>query len=174
MNGNHRTLTMIAAVMLVSLAALNLYSALLPINPGSSELTQPADQVEEGVEASTALEDEMIEDIGGLTSNTGIAVIAISLIMFVIAVGLFTGRNWQLGAMMALGADITFKLLNIIAQLVIGEPITDYLLAIVVILIECVAIGLLFRDWRRNQVNAPLSSAKTAVRPTNTETYHNG
>jgi uncharacterized membrane protein len=174
MNRNHRTFTIIAAFMLVSLAALNLYSALLPINPGSSELTQPAEQVEDGVEANTVLEDEMIEDVGGLTSNTGIAVIVISLIMFVIAVGLFTGRNWQLGGMMALGADISFKLLNIIAQLVIGDPITDFWLPILVILVECIAIGLLFRDWRRNQANAPLSDAKSAMRPTQTETYRNG
>jgi uncharacterized membrane protein len=164
----HRTMTMIAAVLLVVLAALNLISALTAVNPGSSELTQPAEQVDEGVANDAALEDELVEDIGGLTSNTGIAVIVISLLMIVIAVGLFTGRGWQLGGMLALGADISFKLLNIIAQLAIGDPITDYWLPIAFILVEAVAIGLLFRDWNRNRAYAPVTQVRTAARTTTT------
>lgn len=169
MTNPHRSTTMIAAFIMVLLVGLNLASALLPINPGSGELTQPVEQIDEGVPAANELEEDLIEGVGGLTTNTGIAVITVSLIMFMIAIGLFTGRGWQMGAMLALGADISFKLVNIIAQLAIGEGLGDVWLSVVVIVVEAAAIGLLFRDWSRNRDYAPQTEAKSAVRTTQEE-----
>jgi hypothetical protein len=137
-------LTKIAAVIMIFLAMLNFAASFAIFAPGGP---QPVLPPEAEAELSPA-QGSLIQDVGGTTSPTGIAVFVISLIFVLVAVGLLSGRGWRLGAMMALGADITFKIINIVVQLLVGNPTFGTLPAIAIVIVEIILIGMLWSDRR--------------------------
>ncbi len=131
------------AIVMILIALLNLAAQFAVYVPGDETAVTPYDETRN--EAVEPARDALIEDVGGLTSTTGLAVTVISMIFFVVAGGLLLGKPWGLPAQLALGTDITFKALNIISQLTIGDTLLDVLPAIFLIVIESALIYVLFR-----------------------------
>jgi hypothetical protein len=133
---------LVGAVMII-LALVNFAAQFAVIPTRGDEPVTPYDDMSSDT-AATPLQETLIGNIGGLTSPTGIAVVVISMVFLAVAFGLIAGKPWGVAAQLALGSDITFKVINIISQLSIGNTLADMLPAIFIIAIEVFLIYLLF------------------------------
>jgi hypothetical protein len=128
---------LILTLVFIGVTAVNAAAqlAILSGGPGDRE-----GQVVESQEAET-VENELDEDIGGMTQVTSIPVGAVTLAMAAISVGLLMGRRWALtGAIVALGFDMVLKAINIVVELTAGSTFSDLLPAIAMIMVEGVLL----------------------------------
>lgn len=144
----------LAAAVIVIVILINIFSVLAVI-PGANipPLDAPAaDEVDSPVQAE-------LVDTAGLTTPGGLGVFLSSLFLAVISYGLFRNRPWEAMAMLFLGADIFFKVLNIISHFAtLGFNHPNILLSIVMIVVESALIVMLFFNWQRTQPDKRMTS----------------
>lgn len=147
MIGSPKTTRNLVAVVMLILAVVNLVSVFAVVEAPDT----PPVPAAEAEEVESPAETELIRGVGGLTTPAGLGVLFTSIGLAGMAIGLLMNRRWEVGAMFFLGADIFFKILNIISQLTILE-FTDpnILLAIGLIVVESILIVLLFNAWQRS------------------------
>lgn len=134
---------MITSLVLFSLVFVNLFAALA---------APPTVSAADGEGAVSALAGtDMIRAIGALNTPVGLGVMIVSAVFIMLGFGLWNERPWEVAAMFFLGADITLKLVNIIALLATGGAFVDTLLAFGVILVEVGLIGVLYRRYTANR-----------------------
>jgi hypothetical protein len=144
---SHLNAWRIAGAVMIVLALVN-FAAQFAIFPTRGDEVVPpnAENSQDFTESTAApIQDNIIQNIGGLTSPTGISVIVISMIFLAVASGLLRGKPWGVAAQLALGADITFKLINIVSMLAVGSTLIEMFPAVIIIIIEAAVIFLLFK-----------------------------
>ncbi len=147
MTGSLKTTRNLVAVVMLILAVVNFISVFAVVEAPDTPPVPAAEADEVEPEAET----ELIRGVGGLTSPAGLGVLFTSIGLAGMGVGLLMNRRWEVGAMFFLGADIFFKILNIISQLTILDFTNpNILLAIGLMIVEGILIVLLFYAWQRS------------------------
>ena len=152
---NNSVFLRLLALVFSALVILNLAASAAPIMTDEEGL----DQLGQGSEPMTeTVASFLVENLGGLTTVTGILVFLLTLAMIVIAYGLFAIKDWApTAAIYALSTDIGLKILWILLEWVADTPITDLLLAYGVVLIEGVLIAAL-RYYDTHHTQQPASA----------------
>lgn len=151
----------IVAIIMLVIAAINLASVFSVIEAPNA----PPVPADEAPNVEAPVEAELIRGVGGLTSPAGLGVLFTTLGLGVTAVGLLTRRPWEMGAMFFLGADIFFKLLNVISQLtILAFSNLNIILGIALMLIESALILTLFYLWRDRQQESPAPARREVER----------
>lgn len=146
---NPFTLFIAAAIIVLSL--INIAGLVATFNTPLDQADNVEDPLLSPDEAGDDVRDELVEDVGGLTSPTGLATLVSTIFLIGLTIGLAFGRPWELGAMFFLGADASFKLLNLISQLTTGKSLGDTLPSILLIGLDIALILGVFGHWRSNR-----------------------
>lgn len=143
------TLTIRRAVgaFMIVLALINGASVLAGFGP-DGPMTANESEVNGNMDTAR---NEVIQDVGGITSPMGMMTAALTPILTVIGVMLIMGRRWEMFAALALGLDVIIKLANIVSQLTIGEGIGDALLPIAFIVVDVAAAVMIYRTWHERK-----------------------
>lgn len=151
-------LSLFLAGAIIVLALINLVAIFAIFDEPPTPTPTTEDTTIAPEEADDSVQGELIEDVGGLTSPTGIASLVTSVILIGLSIGLAFDRPWEFGLMFFLGADATFKLVNLISQLAIGKPLSDVLPSALLFALDAALIAGLFQHWRwrRTQPDAPV------------------
>jgi len=113
----------------------------------------------EGVAESAVAGIEMIRPIGSLATPTGLGIAVVTMVLLALAFGLLNARNWEVGAMFFLGADITLKLVNVISVIATGDALVNTLLTLGIVAVEAGLILALYRRYAaRRGMKANLSA----------------
>jgi len=91
---------------------------------------------------------EMLWEVAGVSSPGGLGALAASFFMALTVYGLLRGSPWEMAAMFFVGAELTFKVVNMIGNILQGDPITHSLIAFIMLVVETVIIFLLFFAYR--------------------------
>ncbi len=147
MLGSSKTTRNVVAVVILIIVVINFVSVFAVIEAPDV----PPIPADEAGQTQPEAEAELIRGVGGLTTPAGLGVLFTTLGLAGMGVGLLLNRRWEVGAMFFLGADIFFKILNIISQFTILEfADPNILLALGLIIVESVLIVVLFFVWQRS------------------------
>jgi hypothetical protein len=145
---NRSPLVSIVGIMMILLAVLNVAATFAVFEVGGPQNAQPD---ELGAEAPT-VQSEVVQDLGGMTSPMGMATLFLTGAIAAIGIALLLGRAWEMFGMLALGADATLKVINIISQLATGNNLLDAsVVPLAVIVVEVIGIALLFFAWNNRK-----------------------
>lgn len=149
----------IVGVYMILVALINLASqfAVFDSNTG-----QPQDIVENevGVDETvpSTLEEEAVQDVGGITTPMGMMNLAHFPVMLVIGIGMLLVKPWEIFAILAIAVDGLVKGANILSQLAIGQSLLDAaLIPALFIVLDLVAIYLIYQQWQARK-EAPTES----------------
>ncbi|MDX1991682.1 MAG: hypothetical protein SF029_04810 [bacterium] len=131
----------LALILFCIVAALNL-AALFSVFDTTGADPEDIDQTE-GSAAPSTVDQELAEDVGGLSQVTGIPNGLLALVMAGLVVALLFRVPWAvMASMIALAFDAILKAIIILTELASGTPITDLWLSIVIIVVDVLAIYL--------------------------------
>jgi len=139
----------IVAIVVIILGILNLFGVFTPIQYTNNEIVTPNEFEEELPPAET----ELAQNVGGISSVTGLAVLAVSIAMIGISLGILGNQPWEKILMMVLIIDMLLKSINIVIQMMmVNNPsLENYLLALAIMAVEAVIVvsTILFKGYYR-------------------------
>jgi hypothetical protein len=155
------TVFRIVGIAMIVLALINVVPSLALFGTGTPPPTGDNNAV--GIEDESATEDA-IEATGGITTITGTASYAVSILLVVIGIALLMLRRWEMFAALALILDALIKGANLLANLAVPEPNASlYLLPGVLMLVDLVLAWMIWqqRSARREGADVTVETRRT-------------
>lgn len=159
MSRNPFTLFIAAAIIVLSL--INIAGLVATFNVPLDQTDDVEDPFLAPDESGNNVRDVLVEDVGGLTSPTGLATLVSTIFLVILSIGLAFNRPWELALMFFLGADASFKLLNLISQLTTGKSLVDTLPSLALIGLDIALILGVFWHWRSNRPMTSMSVSES-------------
>lgn len=151
-------------LLLRALGAVLLVLAFVNFSPVVSTALVGSSAVEQGLpeqEAET-LPNELAEDIGGPTQLTGIPTYFLALVMALTAVGVLVGnRTAVVGAIATLVTDVVLKSIIVIAEWLVGTPVIDTSISLILIAVNFAVIWMLVQA--RREMKSPAAHDTTHI-----------
>lgn len=147
--------TLFIAASIIVLSLINAAGLAATFNTPLSQSDNVEDPLLAPDESGDDVRDELVEDVGGLTSPTGLATLVSTIFLIILSIGLAFSRPWELGLMFFLGADASFKLVNLVSQLTTGKSLGDTLPSMFLIGLDLALILAVFWHWRSNRQITP-------------------
>lgn len=138
MLGTTRQKMIVVAIVVIVLGIINLAGVFAPVQSETNEIATP-DEFEEELPPA---ESELAEDVGGISSVTGIAVLAVGIAMIGIGIGLLGNQPWDKTLLIVLVIDIFLKSINIVIQIMMDtdRSFGNYSLALGIMAVEALVV----------------------------------